>query len=73
MNANDKVREARLRRWAKRLNLSLRKDRHKHWSVNCQGGYMILDPNRNTIVYGQNFEMDLDGVETKLQEIEQAS
>ena len=67
----DKVRENRLRRQAKRLDLSLVKSRAKRWSGQNKQGYMILDPYRNFILWGPNFDLDLDDVEELLNEYEE--
>ena len=67
---DNKVREIRLRNWATRLGLFLHKSRARRWSVDNHQGYMITDPNRNTILYGQRFDLDLDQVETYLKEYE---
>ena len=70
MNTEDKVRENRYRRWAKRLGLSLKKDKARYWSLDRQGGYMIVEPNLNAIFYGQKFDLTLDEVGEILQEYE---
>ena len=67
---SEKVHEIKLRRWATRLGLSLHKSRARRWSVDNHQGYMITDPNRNTIIYGQRFELDLNQVESCLEEYE---
>jgi len=76
----EKVRENRLRRKAKRLGLWLKKSRAKVWSIHNQQGYMILDPYRNTILWGPDFgltldqvEYDLDGYEAELRKEENDS
>ena len=70
MNTEDKVRENRYRRWAKRLGLSLKKDKARNWSLDRQGGYMIVETNLNAIYYGQRFDLTLDEVAEILEEYE---
>ena len=70
VDAAYKVRESRSRRHAKRLGLFLRKSKAKCWSLHNRGGYMIIDPYANTVVWGPDFEMDLAGVESQLTEYE---
>jgi hypothetical protein len=67
---SEKVREIRLRRWANRLGLFLHKSRARRWSVENYQGYMITDPNLNTIVQGQRYELDLVQVEQFLSDYE---
>lgn len=64
----DQGREARLRRRAKRLGLHLQKSRARNLSVDNQGGYALIDPNRSVVVWGPRFEMDLGGAEKRLDE-----
>jgi hypothetical protein len=65
---NDKARENRLRRLAKKQNLYLRKSRVRHTNVDDWGGYMILDPYQNVVVAGERFNLTLDDVENFLKE-----
>jgi hypothetical protein len=67
----NKVRENKLRRKAKRLGLFLKKSRAKYTSVDNWGGYMILDLYHNTIDYGERFDLSLDDVEKYLSEDEE--
>lgn len=58
------AREARLRRRAARHGLLVRKSRlHGTPHAKDQGGYMVLDANLNTILAGENFDLDLGDVE----------
>jgi hypothetical protein len=66
---DDKVHQNLLRRWAKRLNLTLKKSRGKRWSVNDQGGYMLIDQNNN-ILCGEKFDKSIDDIERYLEEYE---
>jgi len=70
MDTEDKVRENRYRRWAKRLGLYIKKDRAKRWSLDRQGGYMILELYRNLILAGERFNLSLDEVDEFLEEYE---
>jgi len=67
---SEKVRENRLRRWAARLGLSLRKSRARNWNIDNYQRFMIVDPSINTILAGQKYDMDLDAVEKYLKEEE---
>jgi hypothetical protein len=68
---NEKVRENRLRRWASRLGLVLRKGRARHWNIDDHGGYMLVDAYQNYIVAGSRFDLTLDAVESWLAETEE--
>lgn len=59
---NEKGREQRLRRLAKKNGCVLRKSRAHQWSINNQQGYMIINE-RNFVELGGNFELSLDDVE----------
>lgn len=59
----DKVRENRLRRKAARLGVLVRKSRGKYWSLNNQLGYLLLDPYKNFVLVGGNYDLNLDDVE----------
>jgi hypothetical protein len=60
---SDNRRESRLRAALKRQGYRLRKDRAWTVSLDHQGGYMIVDPNRNLLVAGEHFDLDLDDVQ----------
>lgn len=62
-NPEEARREAAARRHLARLGLVLRKSRSRHWSLNDQLGYMVLDPWTNGVVVGANLELSLDDVE----------
>ena len=62
------AREARLRRLAKRQDLMLRKSRWRLGSIDNLGGYQIIEPNRNLIILGSRYELDLDDVQDFLTE-----
>ncbi len=68
MRTGEKVRENRLRRWAKPLGMALRKSRVRRPHLNDQGGYMIVDPYRNVVIAGERFDWGLDDVESYLGE-----
>ncbi len=63
-----KVRENRLRRWAKRLGLQFHKSRARQWSIDDHGRYRLVDG--DVIVAGEKFDLDLDDVEEWLAEYE---
>jgi hypothetical protein len=64
----DKVQENRLRRWARRLGLTLRKSR-RMISLDNRGGYMVVNLN-NWIVAGERFDLTAADVESLLEDHE---
>lgn len=58
--------ESRTRSRAKRRGLALRKDRARTRSINHQGGYMLVDPYKNSIVAGERYDLSLAAVEDLL-------
>ncbi len=60
-----KVREDRLRRWAKRLGLQFRKSRARFWSIDDNGGYRIEDADGD-LVAGETFDLDIEAVVQQL-------
>ncbi len=58
----EKVRENRLRRWAKRLGLQFHKSRARHWSIDDHGRYRLVDVDGD-LVAGEKFDLDLEDVE----------
>lgn len=63
-----KVKENYLRRYAKRLGLTLKKSKAKKWRVNNQCGYMLVK--NDVSIMGMNFELSMDDVETFLYKYE---
>jgi hypothetical protein len=63
------AREARLRRRARRYGLVLRKDRARSFNADHFGGYMLIDADRNVIVRGERYELDLADVEACLDDV----
>lgn len=61
--------DARIRRAAARLNLSVKKSRWRLGSMDNHGEYQISDPARNTIVAGQRFDMSITDVAAWLADI----
>lgn len=61
-----KVREDRARRRLAREGYLLRKDRARSWNVDHQGGYMIVEADRNLIVAGERWNLTLEDVEAWL-------
>jgi hypothetical protein len=58
-----KRRESRLRRALRREGYVLLKSRARHWRLDDQQGYMILDPSLNISVGYSDYSLDLDDVE----------
>jgi hypothetical protein len=54
--------EDQLRRSLRQQGLALRKDRARSLSMHRQGGFMIVDPDNNWILAGQDFNLNLDDV-----------
>jgi hypothetical protein len=61
--SEDRNRELRLRRAAKQRGLALRKSRARTPNIDNQGGYMVVNPSRNVVVRGKQFDLSLDDVE----------
>jgi hypothetical protein len=70
MNAEEKVREARLRRMAERQGLYLRKSRRRDPLALDYGGYQLIEPGSNSLVSGElarhEFGASLDDIEAFL-------
>jgi len=70
MDADVKVREARLRRMAERQGLNLRKSRRRDPLALDYGGYQLIDPRSNSLVVGgvagHGFGAGLDDIEAYL-------
>jgi hypothetical protein len=70
MDADEKVREARLRRMAERQGLYLRKSRRRDPLALDYGCYQLLDPRSNSLVFGDlaghGFGAGLDDIEAYL-------
>jgi hypothetical protein len=58
------------RRQAKRLNLLLEKSYARKWYVNNQQGWRIIDPNSNTILAGEKYELTIEEAAKFLDEYE---
>ena len=63
----EKTRENRARRQLARLGYQLRKDRARNYSVDNQGGYMIVNLN-NVLEAGERFDLSLEDVERFIEE-----
>lgn len=57
------TREARARRQLARQGSILQKSRSRSWSIDNQGGYMIVNANRNFVEAGERFDLALEDVE----------
>ena len=62
MNASQNVSESSARRAAKRAGLVARKSRWRKDSIDNKGGFMLVDPYTNTVVYGDRFDLTADAV-----------
>jgi len=67
--ANDRARESRLRRKARRLDHVIYKSRVRNPHMNDHGGYMLCN-DQNIVVEGAAFELNIDALESWLSEIE---
>jgi hypothetical protein len=68
-NTENKVYENKLRRWAKRLGLELRKSRARLFNINDQGGYQLVN-RQNVIMAGERMELTLEDIKEILTKIE---
>lgn len=64
--------EQRVRRIARRQGYELHRDRAGVWSFNHQGGWQIVDAERNWLVAGERFDLRLEDVEAWLAEDDRA-
>ncbi len=62
---NTAAREARVRRALARDGLAIRKGRARTWSIDDQGGYMVVDLARNVIVAGEKYDLGLEVLEAE--------
>jgi hypothetical protein len=60
--------EDQLRRRARKLGLSVHKDRARSISLDHQGGYQLYNPYSNFILAGVRYELTLDDLKTLLGE-----
>ena len=61
--ADFRRRTARARRALAKQGYALHKGRAHSWNVNDQGGFRIVDADRNLIVAGERYDMTLEDVE----------
>ena len=54
--------ESKARRELKKLGYLLKKSRVRKPHLNDQGGYMIIEPNMNSVVAGDRFDMSPEEV-----------
>ena len=64
--------EERVRRIAGQQGYELHRDRAGVWSFTHQGGWQIVDAERNWLVAGERFDLSLDAVEEWLAEDDRA-
>jgi hypothetical protein len=67
--STDKVRENRVRRWAKRLDHRLIHSKAKRLHMNDRGLYQLVN-GHNLVVEGASFDADLDRIEGYLGRLE---
>jgi hypothetical protein len=72
MEMSEKVRENRLRRWAKRLGYRMERSRARKLHSNDFGEWMLVDAYTNTVVCGGRYDASLDGIEEQLSETQAA-
>ena len=65
--------EERVRRIAGQQGYELHRDRAGVWSFTHQGGWQIVDAERNWLVAGERFDLSLDAVEQWLAEDDRSS
>ena len=58
MSTNDST----ARGWARKLGLKAKKSRWRKNSADNRGGFMLLDPIRNTVIAGIRFDLTSDDV-----------
>jgi len=68
MDTNEKVRENKARREARRQGFVLKKSRARNWNIDNYQGYMIVNAWSNNIESGIKFDMSLEEVERFLKE-----
>jgi hypothetical protein len=54
--------ESKARRELKKLGYQLKKSRVRNTNLDNWGGYMIIEPNMNSVVAGERFDMSLEEV-----------
>lgn len=67
MEENNKTAEQRIRRLASRLGHRLYKSRARLLHYNNQGRYMLTN-DRNVVVFGDNYDANLEHIESYLRE-----
>lgn len=65
--SEEKITEQRLRRALAKKGYKLHKSRARHWSLDNQQGYMIVNMN-NAVMAGGNYNLSLEDVEDFLNE-----
>jgi hypothetical protein len=58
--------DGRLRRLARRKGYILRRSRWRRYSIDNLGGYMIVDPDTNSCVAGERYDLEPSYVEAWL-------
>ena len=70
MDNEEKVRENRYRRMAKRLGYVLKKSKARNWNVDNHQQFMLVNAQFNMVELGQRFDASLDDVAEYLGETE---
>ena len=62
--SDNRNQENRVRRLARQHGYVLRKSRaRKHWTVDNQGRFMVIEARRNLVVLGERFDASLDDID----------
>jgi excisionase family DNA binding protein len=67
-HGSDKARENLLRKRAIRAGYSIRKSRVRNPNFDDQGGYMLINNEFNSVVFGGQYDASLDDIEDFLRE-----
>jgi hypothetical protein len=68
--ADDKATAQRLRRWAKRLRLVLRRSRSRFFHADDHGLYQIVELDTGKVIAGEKWTLRLEDVEDVLDNVE---
>jgi hypothetical protein len=62
MEVSENAMEQRARRAAKRVGLIAHKSRWRRDSIDNHGGFMLIEPYRNSVVHGSRYELTAEDV-----------
>ena len=68
MNERVRLMENRLRRMARRMGWRLVKSRARQWKLIGQPAYKIVYADSNDVIYGENFDLEMDDVRWYIEE-----